>query len=234
MDTYRATNTLNGKFYIGSATDFERRKKEHLTSKANYPFQNALRNNPDAFIWEVWSDDSDERELEQALLDMWFGKEQCYNLNPVASHPPRLIGALNPRFGLPVEENPHYGKRWWVNEDGTLEKFCLEKPEGDWIEGRKEVSHTTRKKQSEKGAGLYWWVNPDGLMLKRKEQPGPEWVNGMNDESKESFSKANKGSKNPAFGKKWWINAEGEKKYQPSSPGPEWQNGRVYRPGLGV
>lgn len=88
MDTYRSTNTLNGKFYIGSTTDFERRKKSHLSSKENYPFQNALRKNPDAFVWEVWTDDSDEPILEQALLDMWFGKEQCYNLNPVAGRPP--------------------------------------------------------------------------------------------------------------------------------------------------
>ena len=89
MDTYKATNTTNGKFYIGSTTNFEQRKKAHLTSKDSYPFQNALRKNPEAFEWEVWSDDSDEPILEQALLDMWHGKECCYNLNPVANRPPR-------------------------------------------------------------------------------------------------------------------------------------------------
>jgi predicted GIY-YIG superfamily endonuclease len=86
--TYKATNTLNGKFYIGSTRDFEARKKGHLSSRHNYPFQNALRKNPEAFVWEVWSDDSDEPILEQALLDMWYGKEQCYNLNPIANRPP--------------------------------------------------------------------------------------------------------------------------------------------------
>lgn len=88
MDTYKATNTTNGKFYIGSTTNFERRKVEHLKPGTNYPFQNALRKNPEAFEWEVWSDNSDEPVLEQALLDMWFGKECCYNLNPSAQHPP--------------------------------------------------------------------------------------------------------------------------------------------------
>jgi group I intron endonuclease len=87
MDTYKATNTLNGKFYIGSAVNFEERKKEHLNSSLNYPFQNALRANPNAFEWEVWSDTSKDRELEQALLDMWFGSEQCYNLSPFANRP---------------------------------------------------------------------------------------------------------------------------------------------------
>jgi group I intron endonuclease len=89
MDTYKATNTTNGKFYIGSSTNFERRKRDHLTSKRNLPFQNALRKNPDAFEWEVWTDDNDEPILEQALLDMWYGTEQCYNLSPSAKHPPR-------------------------------------------------------------------------------------------------------------------------------------------------
>jgi group I intron endonuclease len=88
MDTYKATNTTNGKFYIGSSLDFESRKYRHLRSRKNYPFQNALRKNPEAFEWEVWSDDSDEPVLEQALLDMWFGCEQCYNLNPIANRPP--------------------------------------------------------------------------------------------------------------------------------------------------
>lgn len=96
MDTYKATNTTNGKFYVGSSTNFERRKEEHLKSKENYPFQNALRKNPGAFEWEVWSDDSDEPILEQALLDMWFGKECCYNLNPSAKHPPSSKGKSPP------------------------------------------------------------------------------------------------------------------------------------------
>jgi hypothetical protein len=89
MDTYKATNTTNGKFYIGSTTNFEKRKKAHLRSKEPYPFQNALRRNPEAFEWECWTDDCEDSVLEQALLDMWFGCGQCYNLNPSAKHPPR-------------------------------------------------------------------------------------------------------------------------------------------------
>jgi group I intron endonuclease len=85
MDTYIATNTVDGRFYIGSSTNFRRRKQQHLECQESYPFQNALRQNPDAFEWEVWSDDSDERILEQALLDMWFGCEQCYNLTSKAT-----------------------------------------------------------------------------------------------------------------------------------------------------
>jgi hypothetical protein len=99
MHTYIATNTLNGKFYIGSTSNFDRRKKEHLEAGDPYPFQRALRKNPDAFEWEVIADESDEPILEQALLDMWFGKECCYNLNPSAKHPPRNVEAFR-RGGL--------------------------------------------------------------------------------------------------------------------------------------
>ena len=92
MDTYISTNTKNGRFYIGSTTNFEWRKYCHLNQRKNYPFQNALRKDPDSFVWEVFSDDSDEPILEQALLDMFYGTEQCYNLNPQASRPPSQAG----------------------------------------------------------------------------------------------------------------------------------------------
>ena len=55
-----------------------------MSSRRNYPFQNALRKNPDAFEWEVVEDSSDRPILEQALLDLWFGTEMCYNLNKYA------------------------------------------------------------------------------------------------------------------------------------------------------
>jgi group I intron endonuclease len=87
MDTYLATNTTNGKFYIGSTKNFEKRKEQHLMSKKDSLFHEDLRKNPSAFEWEVWKDDSDKRIFEQALLDMWCGKDQCYNINPYADRP---------------------------------------------------------------------------------------------------------------------------------------------------
>jgi group I intron endonuclease len=92
MITYIATNTINGKFYIGSTIDFKKRKVNHLTCKVKSHFHHALRKNPEAFVWETNEDNYSEPVFEQALLDMWFGKEQCYNLNPVASRPPSHKG----------------------------------------------------------------------------------------------------------------------------------------------
>ena len=85
MITYRATNKKNGKWYVGSAVNLERRKKEHLKSKQKSPFHNALRKNPDIFIWEVLEEDNREDRLtEQLILDVWFGSEYCYNLSSSA------------------------------------------------------------------------------------------------------------------------------------------------------
>ncbi len=135
MITYKATNTINGKFYIGSTkNDFEGRKKSHLKSEANYPFHNALRNTPDAFEWEVWKDESDERILEQALLDMWYGTKQCYNLSSKAT-------GWGPEHVKRGPEHHHYGKpgtnlnkKWWVK--GEEEVMAVTCPGEGWEPGR--------------------------------------------------------------------------------------------------
>jgi len=92
MITYRAINTLNGKFYIGSTKNFSKRKQEHLNSSEEFYFQRALRKNPEMFVWETYEDDLENPVLEQALLDMWYGKSQCYNMSPYSSRPPSRKG----------------------------------------------------------------------------------------------------------------------------------------------
>lgn len=87
MITYTATNTRTGQFYIGSTNNFKKRQQEHLSSKAPFPFQRALRKNPDEWEWEFVEDDREDRELEQFLLDLFFGTELCLNLAADATSP---------------------------------------------------------------------------------------------------------------------------------------------------
>ena len=117
-----AINTVRGKFYIGSTHNFEKRKANHLRSKLNYPFQSALRKDPDSFVWGVWTDDCDESILEQALLDMWYGKGCCYNLNPSALHPPRdtIICKKGGDTVTAAKKGIHSSK--WLNSDKCLEQ----------------------------------------------------------------------------------------------------------------
>jgi hypothetical protein len=80
MITYTATNTRTGQFYIGSTTNFKKRQQEHLSSKSPLPFQRGLRKNPDEWEWDFVEDDREDRELEQILLDLFWGTEDCLNL----------------------------------------------------------------------------------------------------------------------------------------------------------
>jgi hypothetical protein len=207
MDTYRATNTLNGKFYIGSSINFEERKKAHLSSKESYPFQNALRKNPEAFEWEVWSDDSDERILEQALLDMFFGTEMCYNLSPYAECP------------LFWRSTGHC----WIN-DGITEKYIEVGTlvEEGWELGRLPFSNEAKEKirrahtgkvrpECATAIGRIWVTNPDRteeIYLKPGEEIPEGWVRGRrkfaprSDESRQRTSKALKGKPKSEAAKK--------------------------------
>jgi group I intron endonuclease len=205
MDTYKATNTLNGRFYIGSSVNFEERKKAHLSSKENYPFQNALRKNPEVFEWEVWSDDFDERTLEQALLDMWFGKEQCYNLNPIASVPPQ--------YEWTEERRKAAGDR--AKERGV---DCLHTPQA-----RAKAKETRRNNPT---------VFTDEMRAHRSEiLLGNNRKKGKKEsqETRTKKSEAHKGKQRPEHrqemsGRTWWTNLDGKRKFQRESPGPEWVN----------
>ena len=232
MDTYRATNTTNGKFYIGSTTNFERRKVEHSKPGKNYPFQNALRKNPEAFEWEVWSDDSDEPILEQALLDMWFGKECCYNLNHSAQHPPswqdkkhapetktkQSESALSRWEHMPEEQRDQYSIRMkGENNPATRPEVSVKISESRRGKCLGDLNPSKRPEVKEKIAeSKRGKPNPATRLRNLKDNPAKR------KEVREKMSLAN-------LGKKHWINEQGEKKYQYESPGPEWQNGRKWR-----
>ena len=201
MITYWATNTENGRFYIGSTDDFDRRKKQHLTSRKNYPFQNALRNNPDAFEWEIWCDDSDEPILEQALLDQWFGKEQCYNLCASVVAPMR--GRNHTKESKEKIRKAKEGKKVNLSEEGRKRKSDKMSGENNpnfgkpgKFQGRKHTEETIRKlrqpcekkrkpkseehrrKIKEARTGKFWWVNDEGLLRSSETCPGDGWQRG--------------------------------------------------------
>ena len=193
MDTYKATNTRNGKFYIGSTKNFEKRKQGHLKSRVNYPFQNALRQDPEAFEWEVWSDECEDPVLEQALLDTWFGKEQCYNLNPFASRPPSCEGKevgvetrvkiSNKMKGREINETTRIAvsesNRTRVLSEETLKK------KSNSVSGEKNPfhgkEHSPQQKEewSQKRKGCVWWINNDtGETKMSRVCPGEGWTRG--------------------------------------------------------
>jgi len=202
MDTYKATNTTNGKFYIGSTTNFNRRKTEHLKCEENYPFQNALRKNPEAFEWEVWSDGCEDSVLEQALLDMWFGCEQCYNLNPSAKHPPSWGGRI--------------GDIWW--NDGSINKRSMVCPGEGWIKGILREESAKHLNFVQLLGKTPWWT--DGVNNKRCWAcPGKGWKQGKT---------WNVPKVSNQFTAPWWTNGKDNKRSY-DCPGEGFRRGQTRR-----
>lgn len=207
MITYIATNTVNGKFYIGSTKNFLGRQKSHLSCVSHYPFHQDLQKDPESFIWDIHEDDSDGRELEQALLDMFQGVEQCYNLSP------------NSTGGWSHIETTG---RSWIN-NGERERFVsLQElpglPDG-WSLGRLPFPEGYREKISKrmtdsvnnpfKRKGVesmaherQWFCNEDRseeIYLKPGENPPEGWIRGRkkfpprSEESRQKTSNSLKG-----------------------------------------
>lgn len=204
MITYIAINLTNGKFYIGSTSNFEKRQKSHLTSKENYPFQNALRKNPESFYWVKAEDDLNDRSMEQYYLDYYFGSEQCYNLNPLAEVPPSQKGKGGPGHHL-------YGKVWDPDVISRRTAHC--KGETNPVYGRR------------------WWNDGKGNFLLSEEQPAEGWCLGGRKPPEGMFSGENNpmhgktGELSPVFGSKWYNNGKEARKFK-KDPGEGWVRGR--------
>jgi group I intron endonuclease len=238
MFTYIATNTLNGKFYIGSSINFEKRQAAHLGSNDPYPFQRALRKNPEAFIWEVYEDNWDQPVLEQALLDQWFGKEQCYNLNPNAVLPPNLTGHKFSEETLKRRKESRTGKnycgigpdhhRYGVSHTEEAKQANREKHLGSFW-----VNNGASEKLLPKGSNVPegfcfgrlftvseypWWVHESGRTTRSLESPGLDWRPGRKWPVEKPI---------PERGY-WWVNSLGETCRSKEAPGENWKRGRKW------
>jgi group I intron endonuclease len=209
MDTYRATNTIDGKFYIGSSKNFNQRKEQHLNSRKNLPFQNALRKNPEAFEWEVWSDDSDEPVLEQALLDMWFGKECCYNLNPYADRPSPTFEQLSKSGKQHVERKTALFDP--SNKDKVLEgavksgKKAVENKTGIHDPSNAQIVEETRRKNHQNQSKPVMCLETSVVYLSSSEAEASTGIDAS------SIRKCVKGKRKTAGGFKW-VDAKSEGK----------------------
>ena len=139
MITYKVTNIVNGKWYVGSTNNFERRKSEHLRHQYNDHFHRSLQKNPDNFYWEIIKvDNLDTRDYEQKILDEHYGTPYCYNVNPNAcgfdANTAKLAGSKGGKIGGKIAGN----KR--VNDIGNI--------------GMKELSILSHKEKDENGKSV--------------------------------------------------------------------------------
>jgi len=208
MITYVPINLSNRKFYIGSTLSFERRWTEHLRSDDNYPFQNALRKNPEQFFVLVSEDDGlDTREEEQYYLDFYHGSESCYNLSSNATAPFQGLKhteETKKKMSRPGEENANFGNRWKWEWSDAQRQAVEQRPKG-------EEHHWSKDNRDMKGENNTFYGRSH------------------TEESKERNRQAHLGENSSVYGTLWWVNEKGEHKRQVNSPGTEWIPGRKWR-----
>ena len=102
---YQIRNLINNKIYVGSAVNLKKRFNTHLYQlktniHENYKLQRDFdKYGEQNFIFEVieFCKPDVRYEIEQYWLDKFYGKEFCYNKNPIANKPPTNYGSENPR-----------------------------------------------------------------------------------------------------------------------------------------
>lgn len=161
---YKITNSVNGKFYIGSSADIDYRWNEHKQYlNGNYHINPKLQNawnfyGGDKFIFEIIEETSPEKVIlldrEQHYLDLFkpYMRDIGYNICPTA------VGGDNITF------NP--------NRDAFIEKMrtvCL--GENNPMYGRKH-SEESRQLQKDKAKGrfsLEWFIHKYGMEEGKKK-----------------------------------------------------------------
>lgn len=95
---YKIVNKTNGKFYIGSSNDINRRFSRHLLDLVKNKHDNQHlqhswnRYGKDNFLFEVYKICEINNLLveEQKELDIWVGKDGCYNMRKDAECPTNI------------------------------------------------------------------------------------------------------------------------------------------------
>lgn len=120
---YKIVNKINGKFYIGSSTDIKRRYSRHLSDLKKNKHDNQHlqlawnKYGPEVFLFEIYKVCEPQflLEEEQKELNIWVGKNECYNMRKDAKCP-IAPGSKRPRWIVEKYSNSQRGKSRWSEE----------------------------------------------------------------------------------------------------------------------
>lgn len=163
---YKIINTVNNKFYVGSAVNLSRRRARHFSElRNNYHNNQKLqaawnKYGEQAFIFVVVEDVSDVSLLLMAE-DKWLkdhvGKDYCYNIGTTATAPALgLCGPLSPTWGM---KHTEAAKRKISAASKTRVQSDEEKQKRRRTMKGHVVQSSTRAKISAtlSGEGNYWY-----------------------------------------------------------------------------
>ena len=144
---YKIINKINGRFYIGSSDNIERRFNRHFldlrkNKHDNQHLQNAWNKyGKEAFMTEVVKSCRCEDLLleEQKELDIWVGNTLCYNLSKIAGQPVSP-GEKRPQWIVDKISATQKGKPRWTNEQ--KQQMSIDR------QGR---THSTKTKEKMRG-----------------------------------------------------------------------------------
>lgn len=204
---YRATNTVNGKVYIGFDSSWPKRKGEHKNAVKygdNLKFYNAIRKHGwNSFQWDI---------LYQSL-----DYEHCLNvMEPffIAEHDSLANGYNGNRGGGTGSSGAH----WWNN--GVSQIHTQTPPDQSYKRGRLKFNNTGARLGAAVNAQKHW-IN-DGKINKMifKNDPIPAgWVKGRIKCFGEIHGAHSKGSK-------WWNNGINSTMSH-TCPGEDYVPGRI-------
>jgi group I intron endonuclease len=119
---YKIINTINNKFYVGSAVCTKRRKARHFSELRHNKHNNKYLQNSwnkygeEAFIFIVLEEIAEKEDLleaENVWLRLHVGKPHCYNIG---------VNATAPMLGMCGELSPAWGYR---HTKESLEKISI-------------------------------------------------------------------------------------------------------------
>lgn len=141
---YKIINKVNGKFYIGSSDDIQRRFYRHgfdlLHNKHdNIRLQNAWnKHGKDSFSFEIYRECEPLILLneEQKELDFWVGKEECYNIRRDAKSPVAIGEHRSEEIKQKISMAQKGRTRWTLEQ---RQQMCIDR------RGRKHKPETIQK-----------------------------------------------------------------------------------------
>lgn len=114
-------------YYIGSSNNIQRRITKHLqhlkeNKHINKFLQNAYNKHRTKFAYEIIEETEEKKLLliEQKYLDLYYGKEGCLNLTPVANKPPSARGRIWKPESIKKISNSKLG---WKPSKTTIENM---------------------------------------------------------------------------------------------------------------
>lgn len=165
---YKIINAINNKFYVGSAVNFDKRKKRHIWrlrrgDHINKRLQAAWNKYGEpAFVFvvvEEVADDADLLAAENVWLHEHVGRDYCYNIATDATAPTRgWVKNKNPMWGKTFTHTPEAKAKIGAASKAQVQSEETKAKRRQTMKGHAVPTETRLKiSASLTGEGNYWY-----------------------------------------------------------------------------